>query len=268
MGFNDSGSEVSGFLSVVRNASGSKQVPSLAGLISKSGPISLGPGSLRTQSAPWDKSNVYYLRADKMDEQTVEISCPPCMIVDLAEECSIGTVFCCTEGGIPLQTRTLTPELGYRRAKSVPTYESYRLVKFGGRRKKIRPKSRDAFTKGPIFRWEDSAFAKRAPNKTKTKKNSCLNVSTDSEEITTNKIFSDSKEFKVYSRNRTRHCPTKNLVPNLECNQLDVFNEDLELETDGDKQLIHRPDSSSLSSSSDSEEMYFSDRETEDDLDL
>ena len=48
---------------------------------------------------------------------------------------------------------------------------------------------------------------------------------------------------------------------------MDDFNEDLESEADGDKQFIHRPNSSSSSSSSDSEETFISDRATEEDLD-
>ena len=47
----------------------------------------------------------------------------------------------------------------------------------------------------------------------------------------------------------------------MECNSVDDFNEDLESEADGDKQFIRRPDSSS----SDSEEIFVSDRATEED---
>ena len=57
-------------------------------------------------------------------------------------------------------------------------------------------------------------------------------------------------------------------MPDLECRQRDVFNDESELEVVGDKQFLHKPDSSSLSSSSDSEETYMSDRATEEDLDL
>ena len=57
-------------------------------------------------------------------------------------------------------------------------------------------------------------------------------------------------------------------MPDWDCNLLEDFNEGRELDFEGDKQLILRPDSSSTSSSSDSEEIYLSDRATERDLDL
>ena len=49
---------------------------------------------------------------------------------------------------------------------------------------------------------------------------------------------------------------------------LEEFNEDMELDIDGDKQIILRPDSLSISSSSGSDEIYLSDRATEEDFDV
>ena len=155
-----------------------------------------------------------------------------------------------------------------RRAKSAPTPECSRKLKFRGKLKKIKPKTFEDFTEGKISSWEDIEFANKQSYKKKKKKiNSTLTASTANGEIGAKRNLLASKELKVYARDRTRKCPKNVMVPDTECILGDVFNEVLEIEEEGEKQNFFR-ESSATSSSSDSDEIYISDDTTEEDLDM
>ena len=151
------------------------------------------------------------------------------------------------------------PSLGSSRMLEV----DYR-VKLAGRLKKIKPKHIADFIKGCILRWEDCAATRRVPNQ-KQKGNIALSAN---EKGIDKEKSSGTIALKVYSRDRARRLPKSALEPERNCNLLEEFNEVMESDFDGDKQIVLRPDSSSICSFSNSEEIYLSYRATEEDSDL
>ena len=154
----------------------------------------------------------------------------------------------------------------FRRAISAPIPERPSLLKLGGKLQKLKPKTMEDFTKGTISSWVDVEFAKREVYQKKIKINSTLNVSTATGKNDAKRNLLHSKELKVYSRDRTRLCPKKAIIPEMESNMGDEFNKVLELEDEGVKQNFFGLDSSDSSSSSDSEAIYISDDAIEEDV--
>ena len=121
----------------------------------------------------------------------------------------------------------------FRRAKLEPDHENSKMAKLVGRMKQFRPKTRENFTKGCIFRWDDFADAKKEANQNKN-----FTFSTDfitKEDLIAIKNASGTKELKVYFRNRITHCRKNILIPEKDCDVMEGFNKELESKVEGDK---------------------------------
>ena len=134
--------------------------------------------------------------------------------------------------------------------------------KLPGYRRVIRPKQRIDFVKGQICRWEPLHGTSSFTNSALKQKNAFNDKNRD---LATGMSL-ENKPLKVYSRAKAR----KNLVSVGKMERfgalLEVDNEDLDSEIDGDTPLLRRPASlSSNSSYSELEEAFHSDSATDED---
>ena len=137
------------------------------------------------------------------------------------------------------------------------------MVKLLGKLKSIKPKSRDDFYGGCICSWKNSGDS----NSTLKLKNSNVLASINKTKDLGIQNTHEFKPLKVYSRGRLGRIPNIDLKKERKRVDMDGEIEDLNLAIYGDKHLLIRPDASSNSSSSNSEEVYVSDSAIERDLD-
>ena len=108
--------------------------------------------------------------------------------------------------------------------------------------------------------WEEFDYPKKL-----SRNKQCVNAQVDT---LAKEINSGKNALKVYSRNKTKRTPNKEVMSNQEGDLLPDFLEGSESNFEEDSHLRSRPDDTSLSSSSDSEETYISDKNTENDTDF
>ena len=135
-----------------------------------------------------------------------------------------------------------------------------------GRMNRLRPKTRDNFSKGRIFRWDDFVKDKREANHLKNI--NCSATLIAREDLNATRITSVTKDLKVCSQRRVPQCPKNVLIPDKNCDLM----EDLigKLDSDakgdkGDKQVLSSTDS--ILYSSNSEESFLSEKAKEEDVD-
>ena len=148
----------------------------------------------------------------------------------------------------------------FTRAQSEPRPQFQQLGKLPGRLKNIRPKSLKDFSKGCIHSWDDFEDPKRV-----LKKSQCV-FAKESHIDPKNTLARCA--IKVYSKKRNKSFPINSVLTSQDCNILEDFNEGMESIPEGDNQMLRNFDSSSMSSYSDSEESYHSNKGTEKRLDL
>ena len=136
-------------------------------------------------------------------------------------------------------------------------------VTFTGKLKSVKPKSRGDFFRGPICSLKNSGDSNTTLN---LKKSKVLDSKIKNIVLGTQNLL-ENKPLKVYSRLRSGKIQFNDLKEDSKrVESVDEF-EDMDLGIFRDKPLLIRPDASSNSSSSDSEEVYFSDSVTNEDLD-
>ena len=153
-----------------------------------------------------------------------------------------------------------------RRANSEPGSDYSRMGKLVGRLNRLRPKSRDNFSKGCIFRWDDSVKDKREANQLKNF--NCSVALTARDDFNATRNNSVTKDLKVYVRKRVPLCPKYGLIPEKDSDLMEDLIGEVESDAEGDKedkQLLSS--TNSISSSSDSEESFHSERAKEEDAD-
>ena len=162
--------------------------------------------------------------------------------------------------GTALNSRPFSPEISFIEALSEPIFGT-QTVRLKRRLKKLKPKLKSDFVKGRICRWED--ISKKTKIKNKTSVLNCVEQDSDREGVKANAIL------KVYARDRTKKFSRNNLKPKMTITELEEAQE-LELESDLERnnQLTHKPEISSNTYSSDSDETFLSERAMEEDLDL
>ena len=147
-----------------------------------------------------------------------------------------------------------------KRAHSEPTADSNYSLKWTRNLSHLKPKQHCEFTKGRIVSWEEFDYPKKL-----SRNKQCVNAQVDT---LAKEINSGKNALKVYSRNKTKRNPYKEVMSNQEGDLLPDFLEGSESNFEEDSHLRSRPDDTSLSSSSDSEETYISDKNTENDTDF
>ena len=172
---------------------------------------------------------------------------------------SPGHAFSDFEATIYHKTKATTTGLHSIRAHSEPTTGFNCLFKGTRKTKQFRPKNYRDFTKGQILSWEDFEYHGNWEKKKEKKKGAV-----------TKEKHSGISVLKVYSRNKKKKVPTKEAM----LTQDDEFFEGCwvgsEQNLEGDSKQIDQVDDISLSSSSDSDETFLSDKisEKEDDKQL
>ena len=132
-----------------------------------------------------------------------------------------------------------------------------------GYKKLVRPKQSCDFIRGKICRWEPQDDTSNLSTSVLNQKNAF----NDKLENLGKGISLEKKPLKVYSRGKVRRNPiSKGKMENFGA-LLEEDKEDLDSEIDGDNPLFRRPDLSSNSSYSDSEEAFHSDNAIKEDQD-
>ena len=132
-----------------------------------------------------------------------------------------------------------------------------------GYRRGVRPKQSSDFIRGEICRWEPQEVTSSLSNSVINQK-SAFN---GKHENFGKGISLEKKPLKVYSRGKVRRNPISMGKLERFSALLEEDKEDLDTELDEDNPLLRRPDLSSNSSSSESEEVFHSDSATEEDQD-
>ena len=170
---------------------------------------------------------------------------------------------CC---GTAINSQSIPTEASFSNAISGSVLETNR-VRFKGRLKHLQPKQKKDFLKGCICRWED--FMK-SEGKLKYLKNK-VSVLKSNEQDSDREEVEAKTVLKVYARNRDKRFPRDNLETEMNqmgMEEVQVVQEGLESDFEGNKQLNLRSDSSSTSSFSDSDETFLTNRVTEEDFDM
>ena len=142
-----------------------------------------------------------------------------------------------------------------KEAHSEPDQGVLSKVKWAGKRRQLKPKQRCEFTKGHICSWETIENTSSSSNLVLIKDSYGFNKNQNlGKEIALN-----TKPFKVYSRTKARRIPKIGGKKELIGSPMEEANEDRDSDAEGDKPLLQRPDSSTQSSSSESEETFLSD---------
>ena len=158
------------------------------------------------------------------------------------------------------KTKPMSPGLCSKRAHSEPITNFNSSLKRSTNFKQLRPKKFNDFTKGKILRWKDFEFhenRKKEKNPVGARGNSHAN-----------EIGPGKKVLHVYSRKKNKKVPPKDDMMNQDSDFFGDLVLGSEQNFEGDSQLLGRPDDTSLSSSSDSEETYVSKKIPEKDLDF
>ena len=153
-----------------------------------------------------------------------------------------------------------------RRTNSEPGRGYSIMGKLVGRLNSLRPKTRDYFSKGRIFRWDDSVKDKREANQLKNI--NCSAALTAREVFNDTRINSVTKDLKVYFWKRVPLCPKYGLIPEKDSDLMEDLIDEMESDAEGDKvdkRLLSSIDS--ISSSSNSEESFHSEKAKEEDAD-
>ena len=131
--------------------------------------------------------------------------------------------------------------------------------KWARKLKQFNPKNLSDFTKGRILSWKEFEETRKVH-----KNKQFITAKGDSFVKENNSVKSI---LKMYSRNKYKRDPTKDILLNQDVDSLGEFMVSSELNFEGDTHLTSRPNDTSLSSSSDSKEAYLSDNLTEKDMD-
>ena len=149
--------------------------------------------------------------------------------------------------------------LSSKKAISEPNIYFKHSLKWATKVKHFKPKQHMEFTKGRILSWEDFQSSKKLP-----KNKQVVSALTDPLQKEKNSVTSG---LKVYSRNKIKRFLVKDVLSIQDGDILGDFLQGSDSNFEGDNHLRSRPDDTSLSSLSDSEETYFSDKITETDID-
>ena len=156
--------------------------------------------------------------------------------------------------------RPISFGLSAKKAISEPMAEVKHSLKWARKLKHLKPKQHSEFIKARILSWEDFECSKKLPREKQL-------VSALVDLLQKENTFVQSG-FKVYSRIKNKRVLAKEVLPIQDADFLGKFLLGSDSNLEGDSHLRSRPDDTSLSFSSDSEETYLSDKITEKDLDL
>ena len=154
---------------------------------------------------------------------------------------------------VELATKPISPGTHSSKANSEPNLENRREV-LKGRLKKLKPKQRCNFLKGCVLRWDDftTTLGRLDQKQEKVTVLSRIDQDSDKEKLT-------KPSLKVYSRNKAKRSPKIYMDPEMKQPRMEEIDEGACSDCEGDKQLVLRPEYSSTSSFSESEESFLSD---------